>query len=76
MKVVYRGPCEELYGRELEYPDHECCEHAVERSASHTETHGLDCGPYEHWSETWLECTICGQQIDEADMKAFCSSVQ
>jgi hypothetical protein len=70
MKVIYRGECEELYGKELEYPDHECSDNAVWRYADHTETHGLDCGPYEHWHEEWWKCSICCQQIDEADMRS------
>ena len=67
MKVIYRGPCDELYGKEIEYPDHDCRDHAVRRSERCVETHGLDCGPYETWTEEWWECSICDQTIDEGD---------
>jgi hypothetical protein len=26
---------------------------------SYTETHGLDCGPYEHWTEEGYRCLDC-----------------
>ena len=31
------------------------------------ETHGLDCGPYEHWVQNWYECPRCNTAftIDE-----------
>jgi hypothetical protein len=64
VKVTYRGPCEEMYGKEIEYPDHECTEHVVHRREQWTETHGLECGPYEQWTEEYYECSICGQQIE------------
>jgi hypothetical protein len=67
MKVVYRGPCEEMYGKEIEYPDHDCREHAVYREATNTETHGLDCGPYEQWTDRWYECSICSQVVEEGE---------
>jgi hypothetical protein len=65
MTVIYRGECEEMYGREIEYPDHDCRDHATYRTARCTETHGLDCGPYETWSEEWMECSICNQVVEE-----------
>jgi len=33
-----------------------------EHQAHHVETHGLDCGPYEHWDEEWLTCSMCGEK--------------
>jgi hypothetical protein len=62
MKVIYRGDCEEMYGREIEVPDHDCEEHMEHKSADHVETHGLDWGPYERWHEEWWECSICGER--------------
>lgn len=35
-----------------------------ERHAHHVETHGLDCGPYEHFDDEWLECPNCGGKTD------------
>jgi hypothetical protein len=47
-----------------------CGEHADfrELQATHTETHGLDCGPFETWTETWLECSNCGAQTDDGEI--------
>lgn len=39
----------------------------IERRESHTETHGLECGPYEHWTESWEECAACGHTIEADD---------
>jgi hypothetical protein len=35
-----------------------------EHEADSVETHGLDCGPYEHWHEEWLTCDVCGAKTD------------
>ncbi len=64
MKKIYLGPCEELYGQETEFPDHDCRDHAEYRRRSYTETHGLDCGPYEHWTEEYWECSICNERVE------------
>jgi hypothetical protein len=56
-------------GRGEERRDHDCLDHLVYREHAWVETHGLDCGPYEHcWSERW-ECTVCGDWFtgDELD---------
>jgi hypothetical protein len=47
-----------------------CGEHANfrERHAHHVETHGLDCGPYETWEDSWLECSECGAQTDHKEI--------
>lgn len=66
MKVVYRGECDELYGCEIEYPDHDCTDYARFRRQEFVETHGLDCGPYELWAEEWHECSVCGQIVEAA----------
>ena len=42
-----------------------------EHSASCVETHGLDCGPYERWTETWLTCSKCGAKTDDAELNAI-----
>lgn len=34
------------------------------------ETHGLDCGPYERWTETWLTCNECGAKTDDRELRA------
>lgn len=39
-----------------------------ERTGSFVETHGLDCGPYERWTETWLVCSECGAETDEQEL--------
>jgi hypothetical protein len=65
MKKIYWGDCEELYGQEIEIEDHDCRDHAVWEEHSYTETHGLDCGPYETWTEDYYKCSVCGERIDE-----------
>src|SRR5580765_3301165 len=40
-------------------------------SANHVETHGLDCGPYERWTDEWLECNRCGARTDELEIAAM-----
>lgn len=57
-------------------PDHECWEHLVDRHASYTETHGLDCGPYEHWEESWFECTVCGEKFDPKELDEMLSHLE
>lgn len=49
-----------------------CGEHAdfTEQSGQFTETHGLDCGPYETWTENWLTCSKCGAKTDERELAA------
>lgn len=42
----------------------------IEHSGSFTETHGLDCGPYETWTESWLVCARCGGKTDEREVAA------
>jgi hypothetical protein len=68
MKITYRGECEELYGQEIEVPDHECSDHLQHREHEWQETHGLDCGPYERCYEEWYECTICGEQLTPKEL--------
>lgn len=67
MKITYRGDCDELYGQEIEVPDHDCSEEAVFRSAECVERHGLDCGPFERWTEEWWECRICHAKADNPE---------
>jgi hypothetical protein len=38
-------------GEEATFTDH--CRDSVE-------THGIDCGPYEHFYDVWLVCDRCG----------------
>jgi hypothetical protein len=69
MKVTYRGECEELYGQEIEVEDHDCLEYIEFRQETLRETHGLDCGPYEEWTEHWWECRFCDQRYDEQELR-------
>ena len=41
--------------------DHDCLDHLLYREHEWVETHGLDCGPYEHCWQEWWECAICGE---------------
>ena len=36
--------------------------------ADSTETHGLECGPYERWHDEWYECPACGACFTEAEL--------
>jgi hypothetical protein len=42
----------------------------TEHSADCVEPHGLDCGPYERWTETWLTCSECHANTDDAELAA------
>jgi hypothetical protein len=48
-----------------------CCtdSNLVYHESDYVETHGLDCGPFEHWHEEWWECPTCGERftIDDLD---------
>lgn len=48
--------------------DHDCLEHLVFRSREWYETHGLECGPFEHCYQEWWECAVCGNQITEDEL--------
>lgn len=39
-----------------------------EHCESFTERHGLDCGPYETWTEKWLTCNACGEKTDDEEL--------
>ena len=44
------------------------------RESDVVETHGLECGPYEHWHYEWWECPECGaeftgRELDELEAK-------
>jgi hypothetical protein len=45
--------------REAEFTEHE---------QDQVETHGLDCGPYEHWTQRWITCNLCGAPTDDAEL--------
>ena len=70
MTTTYRGPCEELYGRQIEVPDHACLEHLRYGVAHCVETHGLECGPYERWDEEYWECVVCRERYSHAEVAA------
>jgi hypothetical protein len=38
------------------------------REHSWTETHGLDCGPYEYCHEEWWRCRECGESFTEGEI--------
>jgi hypothetical protein len=40
-----------------------------ELTESFTETHGLDCGPYEQWTETRLVCSECRAETDDRELR-------
>jgi len=40
---------------------HSCFDHLDYRQAECMETHGLDCGPYEYFSDEWWVCLECGE---------------
>ena len=37
--------------------------------ANHVETHGLDCGPYEHFHDEWYECPACGAKFTDDEVE-------
>lgn len=41
----------------------------TEHSGTFIETHGLDCGPYGQWTETWLTCSECGAPTDDRELE-------
>lgn len=53
--------------------DHDCMDYLRERSVDCVETHGLECGPYERYTETWWECSICKELFDEKDIQIMAS---
>lgn len=65
MKIPYRGPCEELQGTYITVEDHDCTEHAEYYEETCVETHGLDCGPYERWTERGWRCGVCGEEVEQ-----------
>jgi len=52
--------------------NHNCAEHLVHREGDFVETHGLNCGPYEHFHEEWEECSVCHEKYtpEEAQQMA------
>lgn len=48
-----------------------CRARLIPREGDFTETHGLDCGPYETWSERWWECARCGSCFDDDELCAY-----
>jgi len=47
----------------------DCLDSLEPQSHRWVETHGLDCGPYEHCYQEWYRCIICGTEYtcDEVD---------
>jgi hypothetical protein len=37
--------------------------------ADSIETHGLDCGPYEHFYDEWWECPACGARFSDRELE-------
>jgi hypothetical protein len=35
------------------------------------ETHGFDCGPYEHFHQEWYECVYCGERYTVEELDAI-----
>jgi hypothetical protein len=48
---------------------HDCLDHLVYRECSWVETHGLECGPYEHCRGEWWECVICGDRFTAHELE-------
>lgn len=48
--------------------DHDCLECLEYRQHYWTETHGLDCGPYEHGWDEWWECVVCGEKFTAKEL--------
>jgi hypothetical protein len=69
MLVTYRGDCEELAGQQIEVEEHDCLEYIDFRQKTFRETHGLESGPYEEWTEHWWQCRFCDERYDEAGMQ-------
>jgi len=40
----------------------------VRREADSVETHGLDCGPFEHFHDEWWECPECRMHFTEQEL--------
>ena len=51
--------------------EHDCRQHLNHREHERTETHGLDCGPYEHGRDEWRECAICGERFTGKELDAL-----
>ena len=47
---------------------HHCIDHLRHHTKDCVETHGLDCGPYETWTEEWDECSVCDEKFDDHDV--------
>ena len=48
--------------------EHDCQFHLRHREHEWTETHGLDCGPYEHGRDEWWECAVCGEKYTDKEL--------
>jgi hypothetical protein len=40
----------------------------IDRQADSVETHGLDCGPFEHFHDEWWECPECRMQFTAQEL--------
>ncbi len=54
------GPFCPNCGQEATFTEHE---------TQCTETHGLDCPPYETWTERWLVCSVCHAHTDAKELE-------
>jgi len=43
----------------------------VFREADSVETHGLECGPYEHFHDEWWECPECRGWFTDRELEAL-----
>lgn len=48
----------------------ECGEDVTMRfgEADSIETHGLECGPDEHWHDEWCDCPACGARFTDEEL--------
>lgn len=55
---------------------HDCLEHLEYHCASHRETHGLDCGPYERCYEEWWQCRVCGEKFTDSEVDTMIARLE
>ena len=55
----------------MAHTENDCLEHLKLHEKDYVETHGLDCGPYERWTDTWFECAVCGEKYTKGELNAI-----
>lgn len=49
-------------------PAHDCLDSLTTERSTWTESHGLDCGPYERCFEEWEHCVVCGADYEPCEV--------